>query len=403
MTRRLALPRLLGPLLLLLGVTPAVADDADEGAPPAARTEVAVFPELSYDSDIGLGFGILGSVARVQPGVEPWLWNIQAQGYVTLGRGPDGAVTVTYTNDYVDFDFPTLAGGKVRLRGRADFRRQINTPWYGIGNATEAFPERADGGYHLVDHIYPGLRAEVWITLPRGVSVVAGGRLMFNWINPYPGSLLGEQAGTLVGAGRHQTVQVQAGVLLDNRDRELAPQRGVFAEFTLRGGAVLEDWKGYAGMNATLRGYQALVDDRLIVAGRAMADVLIGDPPFYELARFGGTRPDELWGSWGVRGIGLRRYAGKVRLMGNLELRGRIVTFNLLKRPLTIGALGFVDAGRVWAELKQHPDLDGSGLGLHVGGGFGVRLLWGDAFVVRGDFAWSEGSSGIYVDVGHIF
>ncbi len=392
-------------LCLGLGSGSAVAEEADAEASDeaASRIEAALFPELSYDSDIGLGFGILGSVAKVRDGVHPWIWNIQAQGYVTLGKGQDGKVTVTYTNDYLDFDFPQLAGGKVRLRGRADFRRQINTPWYGIGNDTDADPDRADGGYHLVDHIYPGLRADALIQLPRGVAVVAGGRLMFNWINFYEGSLLEEQADELVGAGRHQTVQVQAGIILDNRDRELAPQRGVFAEFTLRGGAVLEDFQGYGGLNATLRGYQALIDDRLIVAGRAMADVLVGDPPFYELARFAGTRPDELWGSWGVRGIGMRRYAGKVRLMGNFELRGRLVTFNVLKRPLTIGALGFVDAGRVWAELKQRPDLDGTGLGIHVGGGFGLRLIWGDAFVVRGDFGWSEGSSGIYVDVGHIF
>ncbi len=389
--------------LLIIAVALCCAAPAFASEPEGPRTEWAIFPELSYDSDIGLGFGVLGNVARIKPGVEPWLWKVQAQAYVTLGRDPDGKLAVNYTNDYLDFDFPAIAGGRVRVTGRADFRRQVNTPWYGVGNATAKTPDRAGGRYHLVDHIYPGVRADAWIALGRGVSAVAGARFVLNWINAFEGSLLERQAPGLVGAGTHQLLLVQGGVLYDTRDFELAPQRGVFGELTLRGGAVFGDGTGFGGVNATLRAYQPIVRDRLIFAGRAMADVLAGDPPFYELARFAGTRPDELWGSWGIRGVGMRRYAGKVRVMGNLELRGRIVTFPLLKRSFTIGALAFLDAGRVWAELTPRPDLDGRGVGLHAAGGFGLRLIWGDAFVVRGDFGWSEDGSGIYVDVGHIF
>jgi hypothetical protein len=389
--------------VLAVPVTASAAEDGAEPAGSEARIEWAVFPELSYDSDIGMGFGVLGNIARVREGVDPWLWKVQAQAYVTLGKGPDDKLVVNYTNDYLDFDFPVLAGGRVRLTGRAAFRRQINTPWYGVGNATASTPERAGGQYHVVDHIYPGVRADAWIQLPHGLALVAGGRFLLNWIRAPEGSLLEAQADELVGAGRHQLLQVQGGLLIDNRDRELAPQHGVFAELTLRGGAVLEDATGYGGLNATFRGYEAIIPDHLIVAGRAMVDVLVGDPPFYELARFAGTRPDEMWGSWGIRGIGMRRFAGKVRLLGNLELRGRFVTFNLAKRPFTIGALAFVDAGRVWAELTPHPELDGTGVGLHVAGGAGLRLIWGEAFVVRADFGWSAEGSGIYVDVSHIF
>ena len=387
--------------LSALLATSAAAQDVHEA--PSGKTEWGIFPEASFDTDVGFGVGVIGNVARLEPGMDPWKFRVTAQAFLTFGRAPDGRFRVPYTNNYLDFDMPALAGGRLRITGRAYLRRQTNSPWYGVGNLSVASPDRAAGRFHEYDHLFPGLRVDAWLRVTDAFAVVAGGKVQWNWISSADGSLVSEQGPGLVGARRHGLLQVQGGVLYDTRDDEPAPVRGVFAELTLRAGAVAEEGTGYGGLNANARFYQPILRDRLILAGRVMADVLIGDPPFYELGRFAGTRPEEVFGAYGVRGLPQRRYAGKVRLLGNLELRARVATFRLLKIRWTVGGLGFVDAGRVWAGLRPRPDLDGRTLGLKVGAGFGLRVRMGTSFVLRGDFAWSADGSGVYVDVNHIF
>ena len=125
----------------------------------------------------------------------------------------------------------------------------------------------------------------------------------------------------------------------------------------------------------------------LTLAVRLAGQILFGDVPFYELARFDDSYA--LGGPYGVRGIPAGRFAGKVKLLGNLELRDELLTFHALGKPLLLGAVAFADGGRLWTDFGPHPELDGTGLGLHFGLGGGLRLQSGSAFVLRVDVAWS--------------
>jgi hemolysin activation/secretion protein len=146
---------------------------------------------------------------------------------------------------------------------------------------------------------------------------------------------------------------------------------------------------------------------RVVLAGRLAGDVLYGDPPFYELARFEDTYA--IGGLNGVRGVPAQRYYGKVKVLGNVELRTEIVTFRALGKPVTFGVTAFLDGGRVWADTTPRPDLDGGGsggiAGLKYGVGGGVRFQSGSAFVLRGDVAWSPDATpiGAYVAAGQMF
>ena len=171
-----------------------------------------------------------------------------------------------------------------------------------------------------------------------------------------------------------------------------------------RGGPTIEIPGGYGGLHLQARFYGSLYGDWLVVAGRVLADALFGQPPLHELARFAGQWPDYgPGGATSVRGIPLQRYHGKIKLMGNLELRSKFVRFNFANRPLSLGLIGFFDAGRVWADWRPEPTLDGEALGIGVGVGGGLRVQWGGTFVVRADVGWSPDGLGVYFDVNHIF
>jgi hemolysin activation/secretion protein len=154
---------------------------------------------------------------------------------------------------------------------------------------------------------------------------------------------------------------------------------------------------------ADLRVFVPLWKPRVTLAGRLVADVLYGTPPFYALAVFEDTYA--IGGLNGVRGVPGQRYYGKVKALGNVELRTELVTFHALGKPMTFGVVGFFDGGRVWADTSLQPQLDGTDFGFKYGTGGGLRLQSGAAFVLRADVAWSPDANpvGAYVGAGQMF
>jgi hypothetical protein len=162
----------------------------------------------------------------------------------------------------------------------------------------------------------------------------------------------------------------------------------------------------YGGTTLALRFYQSIYRDRLVFAVRILGDVLFGTPPLYELARHGGLFPMPApGGGSGVRGVPIHRYHGKVKLLSNWELRGRILPFTWLGQRFNIGAVAFIDAGRVWTNLSSPTRFDGTDLGLKLGAGGGLRIQWGEALLLRTDVAWSPDADpvGFYFNVNHVF
>ena len=143
--------------------------------------------------------------------------------------------------------------------------------------------------------------------------------------------------------------------------------------------------------------------ERLVLAARLVGDILLGDPPIYELARFEET--SALGGAKFVRGVPTNRYYGKRKVLGNLELRSRLARFRLCRGQYELGLTGFVDGGRVWADISRRPDLDGTGLALKYGVGGGIRMQKGETFVLRADVAWSPDARpiGAYLLAGQHF
>ncbi len=195
---------------------------------------------------------------------------------------------------------------------------------------------------------------------------------------------------SLLGSTHSHGVALFAyGVQWDNRDNDVAPHRGSFTEGAIHlspGGTPAYPYR-YGQATVVARGFVPLGSKRLTLALRGVADVFFGDPPFYELARYDDTYA--LGGGNGVRGIPAQRYYGKVKVFGNVEIRGDVTSFHALGKKLLFGLVVFADGGRVWTELTPHPELDGTGFGLKYGVGGGARLQSGAHFVLRADVAWS--------------
>ncbi len=99
---------------------------------------------------------------------------------------------------------------------------------------------------------------------------------------------------------------------------------------------------GYGSVGGEATGYiPILYAPRLTLALRAGADHRFGDFPFFDAATVGGARS--------VRGYRRDRFSGRTAAYAGAELRTNLFRLDTYALPLTIGALAFTDAGRVWA------------------------------------------------------
>ena len=410
-------------LVAIAGSSPASADDA-EVAPD--RLEWAVIPALGGDTDVGFIFGAIVVLARYLPEFDPYRWRMQIIAVATVKDGPSG-VDFPVQNYRVDWDLPGLAGGRLRLRPRLEFYRSVNAGYYGIGNASRPTPlppgAPGDPG-RREQYVRLDVEGEIEGRLGLGYDLELAFGLIGRYVQPslYEGSQLAEDVAAqaaggpqrLYATGESGRLELRAGLLYDTRDHETVPTCGMFHELALRFGVGFppEDEVRYGGLTVRLRFYVPLLAPYLVLALRAVTDHLWGNPPFYELAR-GGTFPSfpTHGGARGIRGVPLGRYYGLVRVLASVELRSMFWSFTLLGGRFRLGAAAFVDTGRVWSDYGSPRALDGSGLGLQVGVGGGLRLQWGESVQIRIDVAWSPDVAdavpsrpvGVYMDLQEAF
>jgi len=430
-------------LCLLAGDAAAKRKKKDTGPQNPNRTEFGALPAINYDTDLGFGFGAIASVARFATGYRPYKWRLELQAYATVKRAPGKGAEFPFHDDYINMDFPGLLENRLRITARVGFRKFANTGYYGFGNASrfdkpwesidpdeDLAAYQAAHRFHSFDHIYPLLlvnaRVRLWDrSTPaqrRRIEALVGLNTTYNVVRPYPGSKLEQDIASLGdGSKDAQTLGkllrgtdpallmvLNLGLLFDTRDHEFTPTRGTFTELSVRSSPGVQQDLRYAGVALNTAWYKAIVGEYLSFAIRGVADVILGDAPFYELTRFGALQPrDGPGGGWSLRGVPRQRYSGKVKLIQNLELRSMFWRFNVGKSRFLVGAVGFLDAARIWADLRG-TELAGQSVDggtIKVGTGGGLRVRWGETLVIRFDAAYSptERTPGFYVDIGQVF
>ncbi|PAP76284.1 BamA/TamA family outer membrane protein [Rubrivirga marina] len=184
------------------------------------------------------------------------------------------------------------------------------------------------------------------------------------------------------------------------------PRQGLHLEAE---GSVFAGLSGAAETYGTVGGqavaYVPLrVAPQLTLALRTGAEHRFGEFPFFDAAVLGGP------GS--IRGYRRERFAGRTAASASAELRAKLFNVDAYVLPLEVGALGFADAGRVWAdapncaldvacETLDAATYPGDDLQLGYGGGLWFGLL--DRAVVNLTVGASDEATLVTVGLGFAY
>lgn len=387
---------------------------APRGARGQAR-ELNIVPIVGGDSDIGVGGGVIGDWAALQPGDPPYRWRLEISSFVTFKVRTGDRLVLPYNDEWVELVVPRAGpGGRLRVDARLAFTDEETLKYTGIGNASPPLAPGLPIEDSEYARLHPTASLEVRTHLSDHLFALAGSAFTYNRLAVGPGTVLArdramgspEVRALLGGLDPHGVELLTVEAQYDSRDDEIVTRRGQFHTLRFRVSPRVGSALPYQYERLTLAGrvYQTSPSGRLTVAARLVGDLLLGDAPFYEMARFDETTA--IGGGKAVRGVPAQRYYGKVKVFGNVEVSTPIRSFTLRAKALVLGLAAFLDGGRTWTELGHaHPELDGTGLGLKYGVGGGLRLQEGRTFLLRLDVAWSPDARpiGAYFAAGQIF
>ena len=229
---------------------------------------------------------------------------------------------------------------------------------------------------------------------------------------------------------------VHAGATFDTRNMSAAPSKGIWADAFLTYSAAFGDKSEFNSLklNANFRQYISLGTPKAVLAYRIGTQLtLAGSTPFYMLCYHNNlvlkrAVYESLGGSSSLRGIMRNRILSNGFLLANVEMRLRIVSFDIGTQHFYIASNPFVDAGIV----VQPVDIDEDNLALatvltgdnaanyfdfgksniyrpHVSGGVGLKIAMNENFILSIDWATpfntqdSGKKSNLYIKMGYLF
>jgi len=261
-----------------------------------------------------------------------------------------------------------------RLGVTLSLTRANRLGYYGQGNNTVYDRDSTSGPGHSYFYRVSRANRAARVTIQRKIvgplRVLVGGSLEYTAFRALPGVTRFEQDSTGPFVDRVGRV----GIVLDTRDVETDPHRGVFAE------AIAASGRGYTRTSAALRLYAHPLE-RLILAARVGRETITGTAPLAvqqtmetsegPLVALGGARS--------LRGYYDSRFVGPGKIVYGVEAR-----YGLLWSPrlLEVKLVAFYDAGRVFGP-GETVRLTRQGLHSALGGGVAVALLRNTVITVQ--------------------
>jgi outer membrane protein assembly factor BamA len=351
--------------LALLIARGLVAQAAGQTPPPRRTWVDHLYPAVWYSSIDGFWLAghydwtsPLGFVERPEPTF--------ARIALDAGASTQGSYSII-----LDAQAPAYWDGW-RIALTAGINRANRFGYYGQGNGTAYVRDSTAGRsyFYRVSRTTQSARVTIQRRIVGPLRVLAGGTLDHTDFRDLPGTTLfqcDQQAGIIRPVEVPFNDRVgRIGVVLDWRDLEMDPHRGVLIEGLVSSG------RGYTRRTASVRGYLHPLD-RLVLAGRLAGEDMTGDPPL--AAQFTMESSEgpivAVGGYHSLRGYHDGRFLGPGKILGGLEARYGILW---APRLLEVKLLAFYDAARVFAP-GESVRLTRDGLHSSFGGGVAMALM----------------------------
>lgn len=275
------------------------------------------------------------------------------------------------------FRAPGLANGW-RFYGQIEARREARFGYYGLGPsgslgaATPTGDEPAN--YFRVHRTRYVARGEVTRNLTGPLSLAVAGAIEHTRFSGLPGE-------TLFGPGKIDGTDAtaRATVVLDTRDREFVPGKGILAEAGVYAGTDgtdidspnLDQHAVYTGEYFHIRGYISPREGTVVAARLAGRSLSQGAPLSARYTLPGWERDvSVLGGPETNRGVIRGRFAGRGVLLGSLEVRHDLLNAGDFG---AVTLLAFADGGRVFEDPGF--SLTTKNWEVGYGGGVALRIL----------------------------
>jgi outer membrane protein assembly factor BamA len=252
--------------------------------------------------------------------------------------------------------------------------------YFGLGNGTVYARDSTKGVgrsyFYRVSRKTDGARLTVQRRVIGPLRVLVGGTLEHTDFRVLPGESVFERdrsAGRIEDAPFSDAVG-RVGVVVDIRDLEVDPHRGVLAE------AIVGRGRGYTRTSASFHAYVHPLS-RLVLAGRIGGERVTGAAPLAVQQTMETSEGPvvALGGFRSLRGYYDGRFVGPGKIVGGIEAR-----YGLLWSPrlMELKLIAFYDAGRVFAP-GEAVRLTRRGLHSALGGGVALALLRNTLIVVE--------------------
>jgi len=336
---------------------------------PLTNSDFEIFPIISYDTNVGFGYGIKSFFLN--------FLGLNESFDLILFNSTKGERWYRFVFSIPDFE---LRQGKVYPYSFdlvVDYDKWISNSFFGVGN-NSSFTDR---------EYYTREPFEISLVFSKGFTNMFVGQVGIKYHsiknhNFSDESNLAELPPDLnQGTAIYNSININ--FRFDSRNSFIDPSKGLVletaAEFAPK---ILFSNVAFNRFSGSIQYYTPLFHPDIVFASRFVFQALNGENlPVQVLLPIGGNRT--------LRGYVQDRFLDKVSALFNIEVR-----FPIFWR--FGGIVGF-DAGKVWSNISKF-DLNNWA----TNPAFGLRFNM-DNFIVRADIGFSHETIGFYFNFGHLF